>query len=73
LLASAAGLALVLFSSGMLSARSFASKGRYEIDATVNLPRLERPIWHPQFHKGSLSLALIRARLSPMQPVAALR
>jgi high affinity sulfate transporter 1 len=33
LLASAAGLALVLFSSGMLSARSFASKGRYEIDA----------------------------------------
>ncbi len=33
LLASATGLALVLFSSGMLSARSFASKGRYEIDA----------------------------------------
>ena len=33
LLASAAGLALVLFSSGMLSARSFASKGGYEIDA----------------------------------------
>ena len=33
LLASAAGLALVLFSSGMLAARSFASKGRYEIDA----------------------------------------
>lgn len=33
LLASAAGLALVLFSSGMLAARSFASKGHYEIDA----------------------------------------
>jgi MFS superfamily sulfate permease-like transporter len=33
LLASAAGLALVLFSSGMLAARSFASKGGYEIDA----------------------------------------
>jgi MFS superfamily sulfate permease-like transporter len=33
LLASAAGLALVLFSSGMLSARSFASKGGYDIDA----------------------------------------
>jgi len=32
LLASAAGLALVLFSSGMLSARSFASKGGYDID-----------------------------------------
>ena len=25
---------------------------------TVNLQLLERPIWHPQFHKGSLSLAL---------------
>ena len=33
LLSSAAGLTLVLFSSGMLSARSFASKGRYDIDA----------------------------------------
>jgi high affinity sulfate transporter 1 len=33
LLASAAGLALVLFSSGMLAARSFASKGGYGIDA----------------------------------------
>jgi high affinity sulfate transporter 1 len=33
LLGSAAGLALVLFSSGMLTARSFASKGGYEIDA----------------------------------------
>ena len=33
LLGSSAGLALVLFSSGMLTARSFASKGRYEIDA----------------------------------------
>src|SRR6516164_536956 len=33
LLAGAAGSALVLFSSGMLSARSFASKGGYEIDA----------------------------------------
>jgi len=32
-LGSAAGLALVLFSSGMLSARSFASRGGYEIDA----------------------------------------
>ena len=32
LLGSAAGLALVLFSSGMLTARSFASKGGYEID-----------------------------------------
>lgn len=32
LLASAAGIALVLFSSGMLTARSFAAKGRYEID-----------------------------------------
>jgi len=33
LLASAAGLALVLFSSGMLTARSFAEKGGYAIDA----------------------------------------
>jgi high affinity sulfate transporter 1 len=33
LLASATGIALVLFSSGMLSARSFAAKNRYEIDA----------------------------------------
>ena len=33
LVGSAAGLALVLFSSGMLTARSFASMGRYEIDA----------------------------------------
>lgn len=32
LLASAAGLALVLFSSGVLTARSFAAKNRYEID-----------------------------------------
>ena len=32
LLADAAGLALVLFSSGMLTARSFAEKNRYEID-----------------------------------------
>ena len=32
-LGSAAGLALVLFSSGMLSARSFASRGGYEVDA----------------------------------------
>jgi high affinity sulfate transporter 1 len=37
LLGSAAGLALVLFSSGMLSARSFASKGNYEIDADREL------------------------------------
>jgi high affinity sulfate transporter 1 len=36
-LGSAAGLALVLFSSGMLSARSFASKGGYEIDADREL------------------------------------
>src|SRR5262249_20899352 len=33
LLASAAELALVLFSSGMLTARSFAEKGGYAIDA----------------------------------------
>lgn len=33
LLGSSAGLALVLFSSGMLTARSFAAKGGYEIDA----------------------------------------
>lgn len=32
LLGGAAGLALVLFSSGMLTARSFAAKGRYEIN-----------------------------------------
>jgi high affinity sulfate transporter 1 len=32
LIAQAAGLALVLFSSGMLTARSFAEKNRYEID-----------------------------------------
>ncbi|HUN81943.1 MAG TPA: SulP family inorganic anion transporter [Phycisphaerae bacterium] len=32
LLADAAGLSLVLFSSGMLTARSFASKNQYEID-----------------------------------------
>lgn len=32
LVASAAGLALVLFSSGMLTARSFAEKNRYSID-----------------------------------------
>lgn len=32
LVAHAAGLALVLFSSGMLTARSFAEKNRYEID-----------------------------------------
>ena len=32
LVASAAGLALVLFSSGVLTARSFAAKNRYEID-----------------------------------------
>jgi high affinity sulfate transporter 1 len=37
LLGSAAGLALVLFSSGMLTARSFASKGGYEIDADREL------------------------------------
>jgi high affinity sulfate transporter 1 len=37
LLGSAAGLALVLFSSGMLSARSFALKGRYEINADREL------------------------------------
>jgi MFS superfamily sulfate permease-like transporter len=33
LLGSAAVVALVLFSSGMLTARSFAAKGNYEIDA----------------------------------------
>jgi high affinity sulfate transporter 1 len=32
LTASAAGLALVLFASGMLSARAFAAKNRYELD-----------------------------------------
>jgi high affinity sulfate transporter 1 len=32
LVASAAGLALVLFTSGVLTARSFAAKNRYEID-----------------------------------------
>jgi high affinity sulfate transporter 1 len=37
LLGSGAGLALVLFSSGMLSARSFAAKGRYDIDADREL------------------------------------
>jgi MFS superfamily sulfate permease-like transporter len=37
LLGSAAGLALVMFSSGMLSARSFAAKGGYEIDADREL------------------------------------
>jgi high affinity sulfate transporter 1 len=37
LLGSAAGLALVLFSSGMLTARSFAAKGRYDIDADREL------------------------------------
>ncbi|MBR0933808.1 SulP family inorganic anion transporter [Bradyrhizobium jicamae] len=37
LLGSAAGLALVLFSSGMLTARSFASKGGYDIDADREL------------------------------------
>jgi high affinity sulfate transporter 1 len=37
LLGSAAGLALVLFSSGMLSGRSFAAKGRYDIDADREL------------------------------------
>ncbi len=37
LLGSAAGLALVMFSSGMLSARSFATKGGYEIDADREL------------------------------------
>ena len=37
LLGSAAGLALVLFSSGMLSARSFAAKRGYEIDADREL------------------------------------
>ncbi|KWV60362.1 MFS transporter [Bradyrhizobium macuxiense] len=36
-LGSAAGLALVLFSSGMLTARSFASKGGYEIDTDREL------------------------------------
>jgi high affinity sulfate transporter 1 len=40
LLGSAAGLALVLFSSGMLSARSFAAKGRYDIDADRELAAL---------------------------------
>ncbi|MCP1850531.1 MULTISPECIES: SulP family inorganic anion transporter [unclassified Bradyrhizobium] len=37
LLGSAAGLALVLFSSGMLTARSFASKGGYNVDADREL------------------------------------
>jgi high affinity sulfate transporter 1 len=37
LLGSAAGLALVMFSSGMLSARSFAAKGGYDIDADREL------------------------------------
>jgi high affinity sulfate transporter 1 len=37
LLATAAGLALVLFSSGMATARSFAVKNRYDIDADREL------------------------------------
>jgi high affinity sulfate transporter 1 len=37
LLGSAAGLALVMFSSGMLAARSFAAKGGYEIEADREL------------------------------------
>ena len=37
LVADAAGLALVLFTSGTLTARSFASKGRYEIDVDREL------------------------------------
>jgi high affinity sulfate transporter 1 len=37
LIADAAGLALVLFTSGTLTARSFAAKGRYEIDVDREL------------------------------------
>jgi high affinity sulfate transporter 1 len=37
LIAHAAGLALVLFSSGMLTARSFADKNRYDIDTDREL------------------------------------
>lgn len=37
LVADAAGLALVLFTSGTLTARSFAAKGRYEIDVDREL------------------------------------
>ena len=37
LLAEAAGLALVLFTSGTLTARSFAAKGRYDIDVDREL------------------------------------
>ncbi len=37
LVAHAAGLALVLFSSGMLTARSFAERGHYEIDSDKEL------------------------------------
>jgi hypothetical protein len=55
-------------------ARNWTIRGEYlYVNLESNSHRLARPIWHPRFHKGSLSLALIRARLSPMQRVAALR
>jgi MFS superfamily sulfate permease-like transporter len=40
LIAESAGLALILFTSGMLTARSFAEKNRYEIDADQELAAL---------------------------------
>src|SRR5262245_48735230 len=63
LLASAAGLALVLFSSGMLSARSFASKGRYEVDADREFAAFGAANLASAISRGSPSLALTLAPL----------
>ena len=57
LVANAAGLALVLFSSGMLTARSFAEKNRYQIDVDREFAANEsfgKPIAH-----GLLGLSLV--------------
>ena len=53
LLAEAAGLALISFSSLMLTARSFATKNGYDIHQTRISRRWAWQIWHPPCRKGS--------------------
>ena len=53
LLAAAAGLALVSFSSMMLTARSFATKNGYDINQTRISRRWAWQTWHPPCRKGS--------------------
>lgn len=67
LLADAAGLALVSFSSMMLTAQSFAEKNRYSIDTDREFVAWGWPTWHRRFPRALPSVAPTHA---PQWPTA---